>query len=155
MSEAELLTVKKRLASLTKSVPDFLRNLKVGSKVRVNYLITEGNKKRVQVFEGIVIAIKKPNNPDGSFTVRKISFGVGVERTYPIYSPNIVKVEFVSQAKVRRAKLYFLRSASTEKEARLKTKHFLGKTVSQDANADGDNGMSRQELANQTTKELG
>ncbi len=118
----DLTKIKKLVQPYSEAAKGFLPKLKVGARVRVNYLITEGNKKRIQVFEGIVISIKKPGNPDGTFTVRKVSFGVGIERTYPINSPNISKVEIVSYAKVRRSKLYYLRNAVSKKDSRLKTK---------------------------------
>ncbi|MCS6893748.1 MAG: 50S ribosomal protein L19 [Deltaproteobacteria bacterium] len=123
MKERDVLFVKRKFQPLSESAKSFLPKLRVGARVKVSYLITEGNKKRIQVFEGIVIAIKKPNNPDGSFTVRKVSFGVGVERTYPINSPNIAKVEVISYAKVRRAKLYFLRDVTSKKDSKLKTQY--------------------------------
>lgn len=123
----DLLSITRRLQPATSAAEEFLKNLKVGAKVRVNYLITEGNKKRIQVFEGTVIAIKAPNSINGTFTVRKLSFGVGVERTYPIYSPNIVKVEVVSLGRVRRSKLYYLRDALTLKDSKLKTKYLSQK----------------------------
>lgn len=84
--------------------------LKAGDTVRVHQKVVEGDKTRVQIFEGLVIAVKHGMGLDGSFTVRKIAVGgVGVERTYPLHSPNIVKVERVKTAEVSRAKLYYMR----------------------------------------------
>lgn len=80
-----------------------------GDTIKVHFKITEGSKTRVQVFEGICIARKHGNTLDGSFTLRKLSSGVGVERTFPIHSPLITKIEKVKSRKVRRAKLYFVR----------------------------------------------
>lgn len=84
---------------------------RIGDTVKVHFKIIEGKTERVQVFEGIVIAMKR----DGlrkTFTVRKISYGVGVERIFPIHSPKIVKVVRVREGRVRRAKLYYIRGRS-------------------------------------------
>ena len=88
-----------------------------GETVRVHVKVVEGEKERTQVFEGIVIGMSGSGSR-AKFTVRKISYGVGVERIFPIHSPRIDKVEVVSHGKVRRAKLYFLRERSG-KAARL------------------------------------
>jgi len=85
-----------------------LDQFKVGDTVKVHFKIVEGKTERVQIYEGLVIAMK--NSRTGkAFTVRKISYGVGVERVFPIHSPRIVKVEVVRPGKVRRAKLYYIR----------------------------------------------
>jgi len=85
-----------------------LDKFKVGDTVKVHFKIVEGKTERVQIYEGLVIAVK--NSGSGkTFTVRKISYGVGVERVFPIHSPRIVKVEVVRPGKVRRAKLYYIR----------------------------------------------
>lgn len=106
-----------------KTVPD----LRAGDTVRVHYKIKEGNKERIQVFEGLVIAVKSPNTVQGSFTVRKIASGVGVERTFPLHSPWIAKIERVKTGKVRRAKLYFVRRLATSpRKFRLKDKGIEG-----------------------------
>lgn len=91
--------------------------LRPGETVRVHVKVVEGEKERTQVFEGIVIAISGSGNRT-TFTVRKLSYGVGVERIFPLHSPRIEKVEVVSRGKVRRAKLYYLRERSG-KAARL------------------------------------
>ena len=80
----------------------------VGDTVRVHAMIKEGNRERIQVFEGTVIKRQGGSNRE-TFTVRKISNGVGVEKTWPLHSPNVEKVEVVRQGKVRRAKLFYLR----------------------------------------------
>ena len=85
-----------------------LPEVNVGDTVRVHVKIKEGARERIQVFEGTVIA-KKHGGIEESFTVRRISSGVGCEKVFPIHSPNIVKVETVRRGKVRRAKLYYLR----------------------------------------------
>ena len=95
-----------QIASLGKDIPDF----KPGDTVRVGYKVTEGTRTRVQNYEGVCIARKNGDGISGSFTVRKISFGEGVERVFPLYSTNIAEITVVRRGKVRRAKLYYLRS---------------------------------------------
>lgn len=92
--------------------------IEVGSTVRVHIKIKEGSKERIQIFEGTVIA-KKHGGVGETFTVRRISYGVGVEKVFPVNSPNVVKVETVRKGKVRRAKLFYLRSR-TGKAAKVK-----------------------------------
>ena len=82
--------------------------VKVGDTVRVHNRIVEGSKSRIQIYEGTVIA-KRGGGISETFTVRRISYGVGVEKTFPIHSPNVEKVETIRRGKVRRAKLYYLR----------------------------------------------
>jgi len=89
-----------------------------GDTVRVHVKVREGDKERIQVFEGIVIGMHR-GGARASFTVRKVSFGQGVERIFPLHSPTIAKVDVVRSARVRRAKLYFLR-ALKGKAARMK-----------------------------------
>ena len=91
-----------------------------GDTVRVHVRVVEGEKERTQIFEGIVIR-KRGEGGRASFTVRRISYGVGVERTFPLHSPRIEKVDVVRHGKVRRSKLYYLRSLAG-KAARLKEK---------------------------------
>jgi large subunit ribosomal protein L19 len=83
--------------------------LKAGDTVRVHQKIQDKGKTRLQVFEGVVLARKHGTEPGATFTVRKVASGVGVEKIYPLYSPNIDKIEIVKRAKVRRAKLYYIR----------------------------------------------
>ncbi len=83
-------------------------DIKAGQTVRVHVKVREGDKERIQVFEGVVIAIRRGGNR-ASFTVRKVSFGQGVERIFPLHSPIIGKIEIVRAGRVRRAKLYYLR----------------------------------------------
>ena len=94
----------------------------VGDTVKVHYRIVEGNRERIQVFQGIVIR-RHGASVRETFTVRKISFGVGVERTFPVHSPKIDKIEVVRQGAVRRAKLYYLRD-KVGKAAKVKEKSF-------------------------------
>ena len=92
----------------------------VGDTVRVHVLIKEGDKERIQVFEGTVIA-KKHGGVSETFTVRRIAYGVGVERVFPIHSPHVAQVELVRSGKVRRGKLYYLRDR-VGKAAKVKEK---------------------------------
>src|SRR5687768_7414758 len=89
---------------LRRDVPDF----KAGDSVRVHFQVIEGQRRRVQVFEGIVLK-RQGSGLRETFTVRKQSFGVGVERTFPLHSPKIEKIDVVARGDVRRAKLYYLR----------------------------------------------
>jgi len=95
-----------QIASLGKSIPDF----RAGDTIRVGYKVTEGTRTRVQNFEGVCISRKGGQGIAGSFTVRKISFGEGVERMFPLFSTNVDSIEVVRRGRVRRAKLYYLRS---------------------------------------------
>ncbi len=90
--------------SLKSDIPDF----RAGDTVKVHVKVVEGNKTRVQVFQGVVIA-RSGDGVRETFTVRKVSYGVGVERTFPLHTPIIDKIEVVSRGDVRRAKLYYLR----------------------------------------------
>lgn len=94
-----------QIAALAKAIPDF----KAGDTLRVGYKVTEGTRSRVQNYEGVCIARKGGSGIGASFTVRKISFGEGVERVFPLYSTNIDAIEVVRRGKIRRAKLYYLR----------------------------------------------
>ena len=97
-------------------IPDF----RSGDTVRVHVRLTEGGKERIQVFEGLVIA-RKHGGVSETFTVRKISYGVGVERTFPLHAPSVAKIEVVKRGQVRRAKLYYIRELRG-KAARIKEK---------------------------------
>jgi large subunit ribosomal protein L19 len=92
---------------LKSEIPDF----KPGDTVRVHVKVIEGEKERIQVFEGVVLRMSRGANR-ASFTVRKTSYGVGVERTFPLHSPRIDKIDVVTRGQVRRAKLYYLRKLS-------------------------------------------
>ena len=96
---------KEHIASLAKDIPDFAP----GDTIKVGYKVTEGTRSRVQNYEGVVISRKGGATLAASFTVRKISFGEGVERVFPLHSPNIESIIVVRRGKVRRAKLYYLR----------------------------------------------
>jgi len=101
-----------------KFVKKNVADIKPGDIVKVHQKIKEGSKERIQIYEGLVIKLHgSKNSLDGSFTVRHMSYGVGVERTFPFHLPTIVKIEKVKSIKVRRSKLYFLRSL-TDKQIR-------------------------------------
>lgn len=93
-----------------------------GDTVRVHVKIREGDKERIQVFQGVVIS-KKKGGSNATFTVRKVSYGVGVERIFPMHSPVLDKVEIVTRGRVRRAKIYYLRKLRG-KAARIREKRF-------------------------------
>jgi len=95
--------------------------IRPGDTVRVHVRVVEGNRERPQVFEGVVLEVKKPNNYDGCFRVRRVAHGVGVERTFPVHSPTIARIEVLTHGDVRRAKLYYLRERSG-KAAKVKEK---------------------------------
>ncbi|KGX93187.1 50S ribosomal protein L19 [Pontibacillus halophilus JSM 076056 = DSM 19796] len=95
-----------------------LPKFKAGDTVKVHVKVVEGNRERIQVFEGVVIK-RRGGGISETFTVRKISFGIGVERTFPVHSPRLDKIEVVRRGKVRRAKLYYLRNLRG-KAARIK-----------------------------------
>jgi large subunit ribosomal protein L19 len=97
-------------ASLRDDVPDF----RPGDTVKVNVKVVEGNRSRIQAFQGVVIA-RQGGGVRETFTVRKISFGVGVERTFPVHAPTVDSVEVVTRGDVRRAKLYYLRNLRGKK----------------------------------------
>ena len=102
-----------------KEMPD----IKSGYTVKVHQKIKEGNKERIQIFEGIVLARKHGQGINSTITVRKVTDGIGIERIFPVHSPSIEKIEIVKKGKVRRSKLYYLRTAKGKK-ARLKNKEF-------------------------------
>jgi large subunit ribosomal protein L19 len=91
-------------ASLRKDIPQF----RAGDELKIHVRVIEGNKSRLQVFQGIVIA-RQGDGVRETFTIRKVSYGVGVERTFPVHTPVIEKIELIKKGEVRRAKLYFLR----------------------------------------------
>ncbi len=102
--------------SLRHDIPDFAP----GDEVKVHVRVVEGNKERVQVFQGYVIG-RQGGGLQETYTVRKLSYGVGVERTFPLHTPTVTKIEVVKRGDVRRAKLYYLRGR-TGKSARIREK---------------------------------
>lgn len=114
---AKMQTLDIVAASQLKERPPF----RAGDTVKVNVKVIEGNRERIQVFQGVVIARKGGNGVSATFTVRKHSFGTGVERTFPLHSPNVESIEVVTRGDVRRSKLYYLRNLHG-KAAKLKEK---------------------------------
>lgn len=101
----------------SENIPKF----NVGDTVRVHFRIVEGEKERIQVFEGVVICRKNGESPNATFTVRRVAFNEGVERVFPLHSPRVEKVEVTREGHVRRAKLYYLRDR-VGKASRVKAK---------------------------------
>lgn len=110
----------------SKQIKQNVADVRVGDSVRVHYKIREGNKERIQIFEGLVIGTKSGASLQGSFVVRKVVTGVGVERTFPLHSPWIVKIERTKTGKVRRAKLGFVRRYAMSSRFKLKDKGVAG-----------------------------
>lgn len=110
-----LLQDVQKLAIPAKKMPD----LHTGCTVKIHQKIKEGEKERIQIYEGLVIAVNSGHGADKTITVRKIVEGIGVEKIFPVYSPNIDKIEVKKTSKVRRAKIYFMRDRMG-KSARLK-----------------------------------
>lgn len=117
MSDQLLKIVEEESKSIREKLPSF----DSGDTVNVHYKIKEGNKERIQQFQGTVMQVKGPNTNGETFTVRKVSSGIAVERIFPVLSPNIEKIEVVRRGKVRRARLYYLRGRKG-KAARIKEK---------------------------------
>ena len=109
----------------TKDIPDF----RAGDTVRVGVRVVEGTRERIQYFEGVVIA-RSNRGISSNFTVRKVSFGEGVERVFPIYGPNVASIELVRRGVVRRAKLYYLRGRSG-KSARIAERRVVQREIAE------------------------
>lgn len=115
----EMNTMHKLIEEITKEqLRNDLPKFRAGDTVRVHVKVVEGTRERIQLFEGVVIR-RRGGGISETFTVRKISYGVGVERTFPVHTPRIAKIDVVRRGKVRRAKLYYLR-ALRGKAARIK-----------------------------------
>ena len=114
------------LRQAQKKPGDKIPKFNIGDTVRVHFRIVEGEKERVQVYEGVVIGRKGNEGPEAKFTVRRVAFGEGVERVFPLHSPRVEKVEVTREGKVRRAKLYYLRDRAG-KAARVKAKERTAK----------------------------
>ncbi len=116
MNMASLIEIKRN-----PNIPD----LAPGDTVKVSSKVVESGRERFQPFQGVVIKLQR-GGISASFTVRRVAYGVGVERTFPLYSPRVEKVELIRHGKVRRAKLYYIRGRSG-KAARIKEKRIVGK----------------------------
>ena len=135
-----------------KNLPD----LRPGDTIKVYQKVKEGDKERIQIFEGIIIARKHGKGISATITVRKVVGGVGVERIFPIHSPSIDKIEVVRRGKVRRAKLYYLREAKGKK-AKLKNKEFSEAIAEPDevlSNIETDEKPVGEKPANETVEEI-
>lgn len=117
MSDQLINLVQEEISATKPNMPDF----GPGDTVNVHYKIKEGNKERIQQYQGTVMQIKNKGTNGETFTVRKIASGIAVERIFPVISPNIEKLEVIRKGKVRRAKLYYLRGRKG-KAARIKEK---------------------------------
>jgi len=135
-----------------KNLPD----LRPGDTIKVYQKVKEGDKERIQIFEGIIIARKHGKGISATITVRKVVGGVGVERIFPIHSPSIDKIEVVRRGKVRRAKLYYLREAKGKK-AKLKNKEFSEAIAEPDealSNIETDEKPVEEKPTNETVEEI-
>lgn len=120
-----------RIASLVEVKPNpGIPGIAPGDTVKVSIKVVEGERERTQLFQGVVIKVKR-NESGGSFTVRRVAYGVGVERTFPLASPLVEKVEVVRHGKVRRAKLYYLRGLSS-KASRIKERRLSPQELEQE-----------------------
>jgi len=126
--------------------------IRPGDTVKVHQKIKEGDKERIQVFEGVVIAHKHGKGISATITVRKVLQGVGVERIFPIHSPSIAKIEVLRSGKVRRAKLYYLRHAKGKK-AKLKLKEFASAVADLPAEASAQAGEPKEGEAQEPSQE--
>jgi len=131
-----------------KKMPDF----QAGDVVRVFRKIKEGEKERIQVFEGIIIAIRGGQSSSPMITVRKVSAGVGVELILPVLSPNIEKIELVKRARVRRSKLYYLRDISAKK-SRMKYKDLSEFIVEEEPAATEETPVKAEGVAPEKTED--
>lgn len=122
--------------------------LEPGMTVKVHQKIKEGDKERIQIFEGLIIKIASGHGADATFTVRKVVEGIGVEKVFPLYSPNIAKIEIKKKSKVRRSKLYYMRNLFGKK-ARLKGR-FL---TNEEKRIEEEKESSAAELAEKVAKE--
>ncbi len=134
---------------LRADIPDF----RPGDTVKVHVRVVEAGRERIQVFQGVVLR-RQGSGLQETFTVRKISFGVGVERTFPVHSPSIAKLEIVSRGRVRRAKLYYLRELRGKK-ARIRERRVPGEDLAAVNAAAAAAGLAAQEAAPEEPTEAG
>ncbi len=128
--------------------------IKPGDTVRVHQKIQDKGKTRIQIFEGLVLARKHGSEPGATFTVRKVASGVGVEKIYPLYSPNIDKIEIVKRAKVRRAKLYYIREkVAREIKRQMRRMHLTNLATESEAEAATRAAAEAEEAAKKAEEE--
>lgn len=128
--------------------------LKAGDTVRVHQKIQDKGKTRIQIFEGLVLARKHGNEPGATFTVRKVASGVGVEKIFPLYSPNIDKIEIIKRAKVRRAKLYYIREkVAREIKRQMRRMHLADLATESEAEAAQRAAQAAEEEAKKAEEE--
>jgi large subunit ribosomal protein L19 len=125
--------------------------MRMGDRVRVHFQVVEGTRRRTQVFEGVVIRLQGPGSRR-TFTVRKLSFGVGVERTFPLHSPKIERLEVVARGEVRRAKLYYLRGR-VGRRARLRERRDFVPSEIETIGAEAAPAEAAEEIAEQVAEE--
>jgi large subunit ribosomal protein L19 len=130
------VNVVETFSATQKKAPEKVAKFNVGDTVRVHFRIVEGEKERIQVYEGVVIGRNGNESPNASFTVRRVAFGEGVERVFPLHSPRVEKVEVTREGSTRRAKLYYLRDRMG-KAARVKGKGKSKDTSARTAPASG------------------
>ena len=128
------MTTLTKTTIIKEYLKDQMPDIHPGDTIRVHQKIKEGDKERIQIFEGLVLARKHGKGINATMTVRKVSQGIAVERIFPIHAPFVEKIEIVKRAKVRRAKLYYLREAKGKK-ARLKTTVFKTEVAEPEAQA--------------------
>jgi large subunit ribosomal protein L19 len=134
-------------------------DIRPGDTVRIWEQITEGDKTRTQAFEGLVIARRHGTEPGATFTVRRTASGVGVERTYFLYSPLVQKIELVRRSKVRRAKLYYIRDrAARDVQRKMRSMRIVGETLADesmipDQETDGNQTDTEEKSATQTQED--
>ena len=124
--------------------------IKTGNTVRVHQKIKEGGKERIQIFEGLVIAVNSGSGPDKTFTVRKMVGNIGVEKIFPLYSKNITKIQVTKEGNVRRSKLYYMRDRAG-KSARLREKHLAESDVAMEEHEALIDEAATEEVAAETT----
>ena len=144
--------MSKLLEQFNKSQLKKVPEIKPGDTVKVHQKIKEGNKERIQIFEGVVIARKHGKGISATITARKVVDGVGVERIFPIYSPVIAKIEVGKHGKVRRSKLYYLRTAKG-KSAKLKNKKFATAIAPEAASEEASLAPEERETSETPTEE--
>lgn len=149
MSSASAKTIVSNVEKqyLRKDLPSF----RVGDTLRVHVKIKEGTKERIQIFEGVVIKRHNGNHPTSTFTVRKVSYNVGVERTFLLHSPRIDKIEVTTRGIVRRSRLFYLRPLRG-KATRIKT-HFQGGVINSERPVEAEQDSQAQEVVADTPPE--